>query len=227
MDYRSPIFSMQRELEALEAELAALHALPPAQPRRAQKKNKTARDQTQRETHALRKSLKKIAQQIEERSVALGVRELTPGEVACGRTMRRIALGCIAIGALVMAASVAVASSRRLVWTETTCTFEDDRDGDWVASYRAGGHTQTFGASRDDSGRVPCWVPGPSVLSGVGRLEKPSRPAVPLREKLSVGWSIFAGTCVFLGLFLLGTNASDERKRKRREIQADVYEAAD
>jgi hypothetical protein len=33
MDYRSPIASMQRELETLEAELASLRALPAAKPK--------------------------------------------------------------------------------------------------------------------------------------------------------------------------------------------------
>lgn len=96
MNYRSPILSLQRELETLEAELAALRALPPAQPRPAPTPSEKARATAERETHLLRNKLKKLRKKLEARSVELGVRELTPRELAAGRGMRRIALAFVA-----------------------------------------------------------------------------------------------------------------------------------
>jgi hypothetical protein len=227
MNYRSPILSLERELETLEAELAALRALPPAQPRPAPAPSKKARASTERETRLLRAKLKKLETRLEARSVALGVRELTPREIAAGRAMRRVALALVAAGGLVLSVHLGLASLTRLVWTETSCTVEMDDDV-YVASYTRDAHTHRFvvdGKSRPEHTR--CWVPGPSVLENVGTVEVPTRPAVPLAKKLSFVW-IFTALCVaLLGLTFHVASYLDERKRRNREIEADVFESAD
>ena len=228
MNYRSPVLSLQRELETLEAELAALRALPPPQPRPAPVPSKKARATTERETQLLRAKLKKIAKKIEARSVELGVRDLTPREVAAGLMMQRVALGFVAAGALVLCVHLVVAARTRIVWTETTCTFGTDDEGDPVASYEVGKTSHTFFAGRRDlPARVPCWVPAPSVIENLGTLEKPTRPSVPLRHKLSFGWIFTSAIAVGLGIMGLFFNYFDERKRRNREIEPDVFDSGD
>ncbi len=228
MNYRSPILSLQRDLETLEAELAALRALPPPQPRPAPVPSKKARATTQRETQLLRAKLKKIAKKIEARSVELGVRELTPREVAAGLMMQRIALGLVAAGALVLCVHLVIASRTRIVWTETTCTFVTDDEGDLMASYEVGKTSHTFFADRKDRPeRVPCWVPAPSAIEHLGTLEKPTGPSVALRHKLSIGWILTSAIAVAFGIIGFAFNYLDERKRRNREIEPDVFGSDD
>ncbi len=227
MNYRSPILSLQRELETLEAELAALRALPPAQSRPAPTPSKKARATTERETHLLRNKLEKLRKKIEARSVELGVRELTPRELAAGRGMRRIALAFVTASALVLSVHLVIASLTRLVWLETSCTVATEEDG-YVASYERDRERRSFFVGgKDRPERMRCWVPGPGLLENVGTLEPPPRHAVPLRKKLSFGW-IFTAVCgALLGLIFYSVTYLDERKRRNREIEADVFESGD
>lgn len=228
MSYRSPVLSLQRELETLEAELAALRALPPAQPRPAPVPSKKARASAERETRLLRDKLKKIAKKIEARSVELGVRELTPRELASGKTMQRVALAFVGAGVLVLSVHLVIAARTRRVWSETTCTFVTDGDGDLMASYQVGKTTHTFPAGgKDRPARAPCWVPAPSVIEGVGSLERPAGSLVPLRHNLSFGWVFTAVVSVLLGLTFFLVNYLDERKRRNRETEPDVFESSD
>lgn len=227
MNYRSPSLSLQRELETLEAELAALRALPPAQPRPAPTPSEKARATTERETDLLRNTLKKLRKKLEARSVELGVRELTPRELAAGRGMRRIALAFVAASALVLGVHLVIASLTRLVWLETSCTVAMEEDG-YVASYvRDRERRSFFVGGKDRPERMRCWVPAPGLLEKVRTLEPPPRHAVTLGKKLSLGWILTAVCGALLGLIFYGVNDLDERKRRNREIEADVFESGD
>ncbi len=231
MNYRSPILSLQRELETLEEELAALRALPPAQPRPAPVPSEKARATTERETRLLRGKLQKLEKKIAARSLELGLsappRALTPRELATGRSVRRFALGFVAAGAIVLSVHLVVASLTRLVWLEASCTISMGEDG-YVASYTLDEQTRSFFVGgKDRLQRMRCWVPGPGALADVGALEQPAQHAVPLGKKLSFGWIFAALCCGLVGITFYIVNHVDERKRRNREIEADVFESGD
>src|SRR4051794_23282882 len=96
MDYRSPVLSMQRELEMLEAELAALRALPEPHPKPPPLPSKKAKAAAERERRALQSQLAKL----ENRLRAAGLPTVV-SKRAAGVGLQRFALGCVALGALV------------------------------------------------------------------------------------------------------------------------------
>ena len=233
VNYRSPILSLQHELETLEAELAALRALPPAQPRPAPTPSKKRRSAAERETRVLRDTLKRLKKRqlpkkrTDARSEALEVRELTPREIASGRSMNRVALGFVTAGALVLTVHLVVATFTRMVWVETSCTRVTNEDGAYEASYTMDKAEHTFFIGKKDvPAHMPCWVASPP-LTNLGELTRPPRPNVPLWHKLSFGWIFTAIIGVALGLMFYLINLADEQKRRNRQIEEDVFESAD
>jgi hypothetical protein len=227
MNYRSPVTSMQRELETLEAELVALRTLPPAQPKSPQPPSKKARTAFERERRSLQSRLAKLEHQIEKRSKERGVRTLTARERASSLSMYRTGLGCIVAGAAVLCFHLTHAAQSRLVWVETTCAIEVDDEVN-VASYRVGGHTYRFLPHAENLPAVTrCFVPGPSVLENVGRVERPTTPVVPFTDKLSFWWISAAAFTASLGVFFLLIERWDRRKRETCQVDPDDFSSSD
>lgn len=227
MSYRSPIVSMQHELEELEARLSELLALPPPQPKRAPPLSKKARLEAGRETRSLQLQLARVEKRIAERSAKIGVRALTPREVANSLTMLRTGFGGIAIGVAILSIQLGLAASTRLTWTETTCSIRVEDDVH-VASYVVGRKTYRFAphAGDDPPNLVRCFVPVPPK-DGVGRVDPPRSATVGLLDKLSLGWSIGGAISLVLGVTVLFANRHDRRKREQCEIEPDDFSSSD
>jgi hypothetical protein len=105
MPYRSPLESLRRELAKLEEELSALRALPEPAPKPVVR-SKKQRAKLERESRALQSELAKLEHRIRKRSEALGVRELTPRELARHLWARRISLGSTVLGVFILSVQV-------------------------------------------------------------------------------------------------------------------------
>jgi hypothetical protein len=142
--------------------------------------------------------------------------------------MQRAALGCVGIGALLLGVHLALAASTRLVWTKTTCTIERDDDA-LFARYVMRGRSHHFVVHDGEAlpPSLPCFVPSPKGLDGVGRLERPHAVAVGMRDKLSFAWLMPAFMAVALGAFFAVMNWIDRRKRETCEIEPDEFPSGD
>ncbi len=219
MDYRSPHESLRRELARLEDELTALRALPDPEPRpRTRSKKEAAK--VARESRELTSELAKLEHQIQKRTKELGIRELTPREVARSVQTRRVALGSTILGLLVFSVHLASAARPHL-WAEATCSTRYDGDTH-LAEYVVDGRTYSFYAGEQGGRALRCWVPSPP-RGGVGRMAPPLSPDVRIVEKLSIGWTITAGLLVVFGIMAASLGVLDLRRRQRGEIDPDDF----
>jgi hypothetical protein len=100
MDYRSPVVSLQHTLAALEAELAALRALPPARPRPSPALFKKARRRIEDEKRVIRGKLKRLSKKLAIRSDLRDDDESPPPTPDGPRNARRLGLASMMLGAL-------------------------------------------------------------------------------------------------------------------------------
>ncbi len=227
MNYRSPVVSMQRELEGLEEKLAGLRALPAAQPRPKAPLSKRARLERDRETRSLARQLAKVEKKVAAREMLVGVRALTPREATSSLRMRRTALACLAVGGLIFSLHLGLAAHVRLVWTQATCSILVDDDVH-VASYDVGGKTYRFHprVGDDPPASMRCFVPSPP-RDGVGRIDPAPTATVGLVDKLSFGWLLAGALSVLMGAFVFYGEYADRRKRQRCEIEPDDFGSSD
>lgn len=109
MDYRSPVASLQHELAAREAELAALRGLPPARPRPAPALSKKARRRIEDEKREIRGKLKRLSKKLEISGERRDDDESPAPTSDPRRNARRVGLGSMMLGALITCVHFAAA----------------------------------------------------------------------------------------------------------------------